>query len=66
MPMDRTERSENERGCISPVANSAATSPARTAPAHPPRGRYGGESPDYESYRYGYPPFSGRMFGSGN
>lgn len=24
------------------------------------------EAPDYEKYRYGYPPFSGRMFGSGN
>lgn len=22
--------------------------------------------PDYATYRYGYPPFSGRMFGSGN
>ena len=24
------------------------------------------ELPDYRSYRYGYPPVSGRMFGSGN
>lgn len=22
--------------------------------------------PDYETYRYGYPPESGRLFGSGN
>lgn len=27
---------------------------------------YGDEPPDYERYSYGYPPFSGRMFGSGN
>lgn len=24
------------------------------------------ELPDYRHYRYGYPPVSGRMFGSGN
>lgn len=24
------------------------------------------ESPDYQAYTYGYPPVSGRMFGSGN
>jgi hypothetical protein len=66
MPTDRTERVVSERGRSSPVTGLAVTTPAQSAPANPGRGPYGGEPPDYVAYRYGYPPFSGRMFGSGN
>ena len=43
-----------------PVAEPPA-SDAR--PLAPP---YGAERPDHTTWKYGYPPFSGRMFGSGN
>jgi hypothetical protein len=51
---------ENAAGCppVSPVAP--------TALARPQPRPYGDEPPDYKTYRYGYPPCCGRMFGSGN
>jgi hypothetical protein len=66
MPTGRTERVASERGGSSPVTGVPVTSPPQPAPASPGRGPYGGEPPDYAAYQYGYPPFSGRMFGSGN
>lgn len=66
MPTDSTEHVANERGCSSHAAGSATIAPAGSAPPSLGRGPYGGEPPDYAAYRYGYPPFSGRMFGSGN
>jgi hypothetical protein len=61
-----------------PVAAVRSGRQSRTALATPPRPNsetneprtlfppFGCEPPDYENYRYGYPLFSGRMFGSGN
>lgn len=45
--------------------SQTADSPAQSNTS-PKRGVYGDEPPDHKNYRYGYPPFSGRMFGSGN
>lgn len=45
-----------------PQASTPATVPVAQVLAPP----YGAERPDYEKWKYGYPPFSGRMFGSGN
>lgn len=40
--------------------------PTETGGGSPMPPPYGNEPPDYERYRYGYPPGCGRMFGSGN
>lgn len=42
----------------------AAAKPSETDPA--PGFRLHSGPPDYEKYRYGYPPTPGYMFGSGN
>lgn len=49
---------------VLPPSSPAAAVPlaAGTPPLAPP---YGAEPPDYAKWRFGYPPFSGRMFGSG-
>lgn len=44
-----------------PQASASATAPVAQVLAPP----YGAEPPDYEKWKFGYPPFSGRMFGSG-
>jgi hypothetical protein len=54
------------RTSVPDVTVAGAEEGGCVAAAYLKRGPYGGESPDYEAYRYGYPPFSGRMFGSGN
>lgn len=48
--------------------SSTETAPAsERADFPPPRPHGDGRGlPDYEVYSYGYPPMSGRMFGSGN
>jgi hypothetical protein len=47
----------------SPPPPASTEPPAVTSrPLAPP---YGAERPDYDKWKYGYPPFSGRMFGSG-
>jgi hypothetical protein len=43
----------------SPPAAAAGSTPSQRPPQ--PAGL-----PDYKAYTYGYPPVSGRMFGSGN
>jgi hypothetical protein len=51
-------------GISSSPPSPVADPPAATArPLAPP---YGAEPPDYDKWKYGYPPCSGRMFGSGN
>lgn len=50
-------------GIISSPPPAAAEPP--TADTHPLAPPYGSERPDYATWKYGYPPFCGRMFGSG-
>lgn len=51
------------RTTSSPPSPAVAESPAADKrPLAPP---YGAARPDYDKWEYGYPPFSGRMFGSG-
>jgi hypothetical protein len=48
-------------------AQAQANALARTSPSAPTlQPPCGSERPDFRTWRYGYPPFSGRMFGSGN
>jgi hypothetical protein len=44
-----------------PPPPAAAVPPTRAQRPFQPA-----ELPDYQAYTYGYPPVSGRMFGSGN
>lgn len=50
----------NRAALATPPRSSSGTNEPRT-----PLPPFGYEPPDYENYRYGYPPMS-RMFGSGN
>lgn len=52
-----------QRTANSPSPGAANEPPADARPLAPP---YGAEPPDYRTWKHGYPPFSGRMFGSGN
>jgi hypothetical protein len=63
---------------IQPAERGAQSATSAVVPSNPPppavadqpcrtqRPPQPAELPDYEAYRYGYPPVSGRMFGSGN
>jgi hypothetical protein len=55
------------QAATSAVVPSTPPSPAvaagSTRSQRPP---HSAELPDYQAYTYGYPPVSGRMFGSGN
>jgi hypothetical protein len=46
-----------------PTPEVTEDTPARQQPLAGPALNSG--PPDYETYTFGYPPFSGRMFGSG-
>lgn len=64
----RTPLSEQVATSTPAVERSADSSPPTRASESPaaPRPPYGGETPDYQTWKYGYPLLSGRMFGSGN
>lgn len=61
---------------IQPVEPRAQAATPEAVPSNPPapavadrpaqRLPQPAESPDFQAYTYGYPPVSGRMFGSGN